>query len=468
MIEEEIDNVWKQHYPSYHFKERDIALEEYKVAAKTLEAEERVFLNASNITLVAAAALGSLAVGSSEKISNLLGNIIPIYVVFSLFIALTAIFSIVTLKYFADRQRSIVFAARKVIVLRRMLGLSYGHIQLVLPNWRIEGADQPFAVKLFSGWNTYVAYPFYILSLISSAVLFFLLAVLAKNYENIIIHILPTWVIIMTFILLWYLFLAYVYRMSLLDTHERPLCLFARDMANTLYLSIVENVEYVIYRAKLATYETSRQKIDLTNLKKVLVFIEDKEFFKHSGISFKAIARGFLGILRIKRKSGGSTITQQVARTLFIHDLHKTYRRKIVEILLALWLDKVLSKSEIIDIYLSSVRFEKGVFGVLEGMHWFFGKYVETPSLAQAFFLIERVSNIRSRLLSNKIIQTIKAAQEKGLMSETDIVELVEIYAQAIKNRKINVQSNEFEKIKDMLLIPNKSEKPIKNPQAAF
>lgn len=468
MIEEEIDNVWKQHYPSYHFKERDIALEEYKVVAKTLEAEERVFLNASNITLVAAAALGSLVIGSSEKISNLFGNITPTYVVFSLFIFATVVFSIVTLKYFADRQRSIVFAARKVIVLRRMLGLSYGHIQLVLPNWRIEGADQPFVIKLFSGWHTYVAYPFYILSLISSAVLFFLLAALAKNHEIHFISIVPTWVVIVIFVFLWYSFLAYVYRTSLLDTHERPLYLLTCVIAKILYLSIVENIEYVIYRAKLATYETSRQKIDLINLRKVLVFVEDKDFFKHSGISFKAIARGFLGVLRLKRKSGGSTITQQVARTLFIYDLHKTYRRKIVEIFLALWLDKVLSKSELIDIYLSSVRFEKGVFGVLEGMHWFFGKYVETPSLAEAFFLIERVSNIKSRLLTNKIIQTVKAAQEKGLMCESDIVELIEIYAQAIKNRKINVQSNEFEKMKNMLFTPNKSEKPIKNPQVAF
>ncbi len=451
MIEEENSHSWKQHYPSYHFKERDIALEEYKVAAKTLEAEERVFLNASNITLVAAAALGSLVVGSSEKISNIFGNVVPTYVMFSLFIFATIIFSVITLKYFADRQKSIVFAARKVIVLRRMLGLSFGHIQLVLPNWRIEGADQPFAVKLFSGWHTYVAYPFYILSLISSAVLFFLLAALAKNHEIYFIF-LPTWVIIILCVFIWYVFLAYIYRTSLLDTHEHPIYLLTCDIAKTLYLSIVENVEYVIYRAKLATYETSRQNIDLTNLQKILIFVEDKEFFKHYGISFKAIGRGLLGILRIKRKSGGSTITQQVARTLFIHDLHKTYRRKIVEIFLALWLEKVLSKNEIINIYLSSVRFEKGIFGILEGMNWFFGKHIKEPSLAESFFLIERVSNIRSKLLSNKIIQTVKTAKEKGLMHENDIIELVKIYAQAIKNKKIYTQNEEFENMRNMLL----------------
>jgi len=52
LIEEDYKKGWRQHFPTYHFDDRDIALEEYKVAAKNLESEERVFLNASNVTLV--------------------------------------------------------------------------------------------------------------------------------------------------------------------------------------------------------------------------------------------------------------------------------------------------------------------------------------------------------------------------------------------------------------------------------
>ena len=89
-------------------------------------------------------------------------------------------FTVITLKYFADRQRSILFATRKVIILRRMLGLTYGSMQLILPNWRIEGADQPLSVKLFPGWFTYVAYPFYILSIMSSIVIVVLMLTLKK------------------------------------------------------------------------------------------------------------------------------------------------------------------------------------------------------------------------------------------------------------------------------------------------
>lgn len=69
MIEENYKKGWRQHFPTHHFDDRDIALEEYKVAAKNLESEERVFLNASNVSLVSTAALGSLLVGSSDRLA---------------------------------------------------------------------------------------------------------------------------------------------------------------------------------------------------------------------------------------------------------------------------------------------------------------------------------------------------------------------------------------------------------------
>ena len=66
MNHEDQDYAWKQHFPTYHFKNRDIALEEYRLTAKALEAEERVFLNAANIAIVIGAAFGSLALGNSR------------------------------------------------------------------------------------------------------------------------------------------------------------------------------------------------------------------------------------------------------------------------------------------------------------------------------------------------------------------------------------------------------------------
>lgn len=443
IAEEDIEYTWKQYFPTYSFKERDIALEEYKGALQSLEAEERIFLNASNITLLAGTAIGSLIVGTSEKVSKILVHLLPENYIYMFFILIILTFSIVTLKYFADRQKSIIFSARKVIILRRMLGLSYGSLQLILPNWRVEGADQPLSVKLFPGWFTYIVYPFYFLSLISTTTILFLLLLFSKDFIFLSIPL-----CLAAIILLWILFLAYIYRKSLLDTHERFLLLFIKDLSKTIYLKLVDNFEYIIYRAKLATYETNRQKIELKNLKEILIFIEDKSFYKHYGVSLKGLGRA----ISPKIKSGGSTITQQVVRTLFIHELHKIIRRKIVEILLALWFEQVITKNEILEIYLASVRFEKGIFGILEAMEYFFGDQIKHPTKTQAFFLIERVSNIRSGLLFNKIIDTVKAAKQKELLINSDINELFHIYENAINERKIIAHQSDLLELKTGLL----------------
>jgi len=436
LIEEDYKHGWRQHFPTYHFHDRDIALEEYKVAAKNLESEERVFLNASNVTLVASAALGSLLVGSSSQLISVFNDIIPPYIISIILLSIIIGFSFISLNYFADRQRAIVFASRKVIILRRMLGLSYGQVQLLLPNWRVEGADQPLALKLFPGWLTYAAYPFWIISIISSSVVLFLCAYFVKQNPHIINQDLY-----ITFIFFigtaWFFASMLIFRVSLLDTHETTRLIFYKNFSKIVGLPLTQNIEYIIYRAKLACYETDRLKVTTKNIKKFLIFIEDKEFYSHSGISYKSLARIVLGLMKIKPKSGGSTIVQQLIRTLFIQDLSKTKRRKVIELALAPWITSVFLKEEILDIYISSVRFESRCFGVVEAMNHFWGKPVKNATNAQAFFLIERVSNIRSKLLVNKIIETAKSARDQGIMDESDLKSLIELYIAAVQDNKI-------------------------------
>lgn len=450
MIEEDYKFGWKQHFPTYHFEKRDIALEEYKVAAKSLEAEERVFLNASNVTLVSSAALGSLLVGSSENLTTAFEGVVPsIYISIAL-LTLALAFSFISLRYFSDRQRAILFAARKVIVLRRMLGLNYGEIQLILPNWRVEGADQPFALRLFPGWLTYVAYPFWIIAIITCSVVFFLSAFVVKNYnfplsENegglLLVFIAGT----------WFTLIAFAYRVSLFDANERFRLLVYKFLSKLIFLPLAENFEYIIYRAKLAAYENSRIHISGTSLKKFLIFIEDKNFHNHKGISYKALIRAALSQFGVGRRSGGSTIHQQLIRTLFIRDLKKPLRRKIVELGLCRWIEDIFSKQDILDIYLASVRFERGVFGIAASMKHFWGEIVKEPSNAQAFFLIERVSNIHSGLLSDKVIQTAKNAQKNGLLASSDLQELIGIYNRAAKDQKIKASAEQLSKFASAL-----------------
>ena len=288
-----IDNNWKQHFPTYKFSDRDIAIEEYIVSAKALESEERVFLNASNITMVASATFGSLAVSSSEKLSNSLSTVLPSFAIPIVLIIIVSLFSIVTIKYFSDRQKAITFASRKIVILRRMLGLSYGRIQLVLPNWRIEGADQPLSIKLFPGWFSYVAYPFWIIFIISNGTVFLLLSFLMKNVKLDINNPDPVIYILLT-MLIWSVLLSYMFRSSLLDNHETMKLIFVKNIAKVINLPISDNFEYLIYRANLASHETERMNVSMDNLLKVLIFIEDRGFYKHAGISYKAIGRGLL------------------------------------------------------------------------------------------------------------------------------------------------------------------------------
>lgn len=87
----------------------------------------------------------------------------------------------------------------------------------------------------------------------------------------------------------------------------------------------------------------------------------------------KALVRALLGLIKVKRRSGGSTITQQLGRTLFIIDRTKLFRRKLMELLFALWVHRTFSKDEQLELYLASVRFERGVYGIIEAMRYYWG-----------------------------------------------------------------------------------------------
>lgn len=435
-----MEEDWQQHYPTYKYKERDILLKEYESSARNVESQERIFLNAVNIILIVFAAFGSLVLGKLNELLQSLSQIFLLEELLTLFIILTCLFSYFTLKYFADKQKSIIFDSRKIVVLRKMLSLDYGNLQLVLPNWRIEGANNPFEIKLFPGWLTYVAYPFWIVTIFTSFLLLyffkFLILEISLKIDFFVLKEITPYLLI----LIWISYLSFLYRKSLYDSNERISLSIAKIIAKVFRLRLVPDFEYIIYRAKLAKSETERMKIDLTCIKKYLIFIEDKQFYKHKGISWKGLARAFLSLFKIKRRSGGSTITQQIARTLFIEDISKLFRRKIVEFILAKWMEKIMTKEDIINIYISSVRYDYKVYGITEAIKHFFDKKIKIYlSPAEGFFLIERISNVKARLILNKIDHTIKQMVESNLLSKNDVKEIKSLYANMIKSNKLNM-----------------------------
>ena len=118
-------------------------------------------------------------------------------------------------------------------------------------------------------------------------------------------------------------------------------------------------------------------------LKAALIATEDRKFYTHSGIDLKGIARALIkDILAGEFVEGASTITQQLAKTLFLTS-RKTMVRKIKEAILAFQLERRYTKDEILELYLNQVYFGSGAYGVKSAAEMFFNKSVGDLSLAE-------------------------------------------------------------------------------------
>ena len=116
---------------------------------------------------------------------------------------------------------------------------------------------------------------------------------------------------------------------------------------------------------------------------KAVLAAEDDRFFEHNGVDIKGILRAAITLLRTGEKSqGGSTITMQVARNFFL-GREKTYLRKINEILLALKIEKELSKQQILELYLNKIYFGNRAYGVGAAARAYYGKDLNELSVAQ-------------------------------------------------------------------------------------
>jgi len=119
-----------------------------------------------------------------------------------------------------------------------------------------------------------------------------------------------------------------------------------------------------------------------------LLATEDRRFFKHWGVNLMALARAFWNNLWEWRwAQGASTITQQLARTLFLTP-EKTISRKIKEILTAMKIERNYSKEEILEMYLNQCYFGKGAYGVQAAALVYFNKNVEDLSVSECAILI--------------------------------------------------------------------------------
>jgi len=122
-------------------------------------------------------------------------------------------------------------------------------------------------------------------------------------------------------------------------------------------------------------------------LKKAILATEDPRFFKHKGIDMRGFLRAMrenvLHVFSRRKPEGGSTITQQLARKLFLHPL-QTIQRKLVEMYLAVKIEKAYSKEKIFEMYCNQFEFGYGAFGIEAAAHLFFGKGIADLTLEEA------------------------------------------------------------------------------------
>ena len=124
------------------------------------------------------------------------------------------------------------------------------------------------------------------------------------------------------------------------------------------------------------------------SLTQAVIATEDTRFFEHPGLDIVGILRAAWTNIRHggKKVEGASTITQQLARSLFL-SAERTFDRKVRELILAYKMELVLSKEQILEMYLNQIYFGQGAYGVAAAGQTYFGKELSKLTLAESAFL---------------------------------------------------------------------------------
>ena len=147
-----------------------------------------------------------------------------------------------------------------------------------------------------------------------------------------------------------------------------------------------DNQNLIINRSEIYQSEVSYYELP-TMLVNAVIATEDRKFFSHNGISFLAIIRAYFANKQAGRiVQGGSTITQQLAKLLFLKP-EKTFRRKVQEALLALQLERKFTKEQILTFYLNRAYFGSNNYGIGNASKQYFNKDVAQLNIQESALL---------------------------------------------------------------------------------
>jgi penicillin-binding protein 1A len=165
-------------------------------------------------------------------------------------------------------------------------------------------------------------------------------------------------------------------------------------------------------------------------LPKAFIAIEDRRFYSHYGVDPLGIARAAVAnVMHRGVSQGGSTLTQQLAKNLFLTQ-ERTMQRKLQEVELALWLERKHSKTEILELYLNRVYFGSGAYGVEAAAQRYFGKPAKNVTLAEAAMLAGLVKS-PSRLAPNRNPEGAEKRAQTVLTAMADAKFITDSQAQA-------------------------------------
>jgi penicillin-binding protein 1A len=167
------------------------------------------------------------------------------------------------------------------------------------------------------------------------------------------------------------------------------------------------------------------------HVKNAFIAAEDADFYQHEGVDYMAVVASVLNEVKVKlfggSRRGGSTITQQTAKT-FLLSPEQTYSRKLKEMLLAKRIEDELTKDEILHLYLNQIYFGHGAYGVEEAARTYYGKSVTQLTLGQAAALagVPKSPSRMNPLTDPKRLRTrrayvLKQMVRHGLADEKDV-----------------------------------------------
>jgi len=194
---------------------------------------------------------------------------------------------------------------------------------------------------------------------------------------------------------------------------------------------------YTFYLEKREAVKLSEIPRDVVN---AFVAVEDKRFFEHNGIDIIRLVKSIIiDLITLRPVQGASTITQQLARNMFLTP-QKAIVRKIKEMILAVKIEHTFSKQEIIEKYLNIIYFGNGLYGVQTAAKYFFGKDIRNVNLAEAALLaaipkspklFSPINNYERAIRRQRVI--LKLMKDEGFITDKE-------YEEAL-NTKITLSS---------------------------